>query len=186
MMTPHAPRSLLAASVLALGLLGAAHAQMPASLKSSCTTLTPAPGFGYMFCDDGVPPTGGLTPNIGGTNAVLVPAKYDGFTGLPPKSADANTMPGADPTTGDIALDVDVSIPTLPAPPGGYPLIVMMHGCCSGDRTSWESTSLDAGGEKWHYNNAWFASRGYVVLTYTARGFVNIMKPDRLLLQSRG
>jgi dienelactone hydrolase len=29
------------------------------------------------------------------------------------------------------------------------------------------------GGELWHYNNAWFASRGYVVLTYTARGFVD-------------
>jgi len=174
-MTPHAPRPLLAALVLALGPLGAAHAQMPASLKASCTTLTPAPGFGYMFCDDGVPPTGGLTPNIGGTNAVLVPAKYDGFAGLPPKSADANMMPGADPTTGDIALDVDVSIPTLPAPPGGYPLVVMMHGCCSGDRTSWESTTLDPVGEGWHYNNAWFASRGYVVLTYTARGFVNGM-----------
>ena len=31
----------------------------------------------------------------------------------------------------------------------------------------------DAGGEKWHYNNAWFAARGYVVLNYTARGFVD-------------
>jgi hypothetical protein len=52
-------------------------------------------------------------------------------------------------------------------------VVVMMHGCCSGNKTSWEATSFDAGGEKWHYNNAWYASRGYVVITYTARGFVS-------------
>ena len=63
---------------------------------------------------------------------------------------------------------------THPMPAGGYPLVVMMHGCCSGSKTSWESATIDGGGaENWHYNNAWFASRGYVVLTYTARGFVN-------------
>ena len=49
----------------------------------------------------------------------------------------------------------------------------MWHGCCSGNKTSWEATSFDAGGEKWHYNNAWFAARGYVVITLTARGFVD-------------
>jgi dienelactone hydrolase len=81
-------------------------------------------------------------------------------------------MPGAD-NQGDIALDVDISMPSTAAPAGGYPVLVFMHGCCSGDKTSWEATSFDAGGEKWHYSNAWFASRGYVVLTYTARGFVN-------------
>jgi hypothetical protein len=54
-----------------------------------------------------------------------------------------------------------------------------MHGCCSGNKTSWEAQGttagqrFDAGGEKWHYSNAWFASRGYVVITYTARGFVD-------------
>ena len=56
-------RSLLAAVVLT----GTASAQMPASLKASCTTLSPAPGFSYQFCDDGVPTTGGLVPNIGGS-----------------------------------------------------------------------------------------------------------------------
>ena len=49
----------------------------------------------------------------------------------------------------------------------------MMHGCCAGSKTGWENATADGGGEKWHYNNAWFASRGYAVLTYTSRGFVN-------------
>ena len=48
-----------------------------------------------------------------------------------------------------------------------------MHGCCAGNKTAWEATSFDAAGERWHYNNAWFASRGYVVINYTSRGFRN-------------
>ena len=51
----------------------------------------------------------------------------------------------------------------------------MMHGCCGGNKTGWEvgraAGGADAGGEQWHYSNAWFASRGYVVVNYTARGF---------------
>jgi hypothetical protein len=152
--------------------LGTASAQaaIPATLKSSCTTMTAAPGHSYKFCNDGLPPSAGVVPNPDGTSAVEVPAKYQGFQGLPPKAPDAATMPGADPD-GNVALDVDISIPTLPAPTGGYPLIAFMHGCCSGTKTSWEDTSFDAAGEKWHYNNAWFAARGYVVINYTARGF---------------
>jgi dienelactone hydrolase len=103
---------------------------------------------------------------------VEVPARYEGFAGLPDKSPDATNVPGSDPD-GNIALDVDISVPTGPAPPGGYPLIAFMHGCCSGNKTSWEGTSFDTAGERWHYNNAWFASRGYVVLNYTSRGFHN-------------
>jgi dienelactone hydrolase len=151
-----------------------------ASLKLSCSDQAPHPSYSYEFCDDGLPPSGGTSPNQSGANAIKVPAKYqatngDDWTGLPPKAADATTMAGSD-NQGNIALDVDISAPnpaTNPTPPGGYPLIVFMHGCCSGDKTSWEATSFDAGGERWHYNNAWFASRGYVVINYTARGFVN-------------
>jgi hypothetical protein len=149
---------------------GSAQAAIPASLKAACTVQTAAPGYTYKFCNDGLPPSAGVVPNPEGTSAVEVPAKYQGFQGLPPKAPDAASMPGADPD-GNVALDVDISIPTLPAPPGGYPLITFMHGCCSGTKTSWEDTSFDAGGEKWHYNNAWFAARGYVVINYTARGF---------------
>lgn len=49
----------------------------------------------------------------------------------------------------------------------------MMHGCCAGDKTSWKGSRIDEAGERWHYNSAWFAARGYVVIAYTARGFVN-------------
>jgi hypothetical protein len=154
-----------------------AGAQIPSSLKSSCSTLTPHAGYSYKFCNDGLPPSGGTTANELGTAAVEVPAKYqatagDDWTGLPVKAADATTMAGSD-TDGNLALDVDISMPTTAPPAGGYPLIVMMHGCCAGDKTGWEATSFDAPGERWHYNNAWFASRGYVVINYTARGFHN-------------
>jgi dienelactone hydrolase len=161
-----------AAGVLVAMLVGtsAASAEVPATLKGACTTQVPHPGFSYRFCTDGVPPVAGLVPNIGGVSAVRVPAKYDGWEGLPPKSADAASMPGADPD-GMVALDVDVSLPTSAPPPGGYPMIVFMHGCCQGSKGDWERSDFDAAREQWHYNNAWFAARGYVVLNYTARGF---------------
>lgn len=151
------------------------------SLKQHCvqkdargsTGASPLP---FRFCDDGLPPigTGGRTKNPGAQNAVAVPEKYNGFKGLPAKmSADPNS--GAD-NAGDISLDVDVSLPdptANPLPPGGYPLIVMMHGCCWGNKTTWEANTIDSPDERWHYSNAWFASRGYVVLNYTSRGFVD-------------
>jgi predicted acyl esterase len=151
------------------------------SLKAACQTRDAADGdtgngvqLPFRFCDDGVPPTGGRTPNLGAIAGVAVPQRYEGFEGLPPKATpDPNA--GADPD-GNIALDVDVSLPDpakFPPPPGGYPLVAMMHGCCAGDKTGWEAPSVDAGGERWHYSNAWFASRGYVVINYTSRGFVN-------------
>jgi dienelactone hydrolase len=161
-----------------LGILGillavpAAQADVPAGLSASCTVKTAEFGYSFRFCDDGLPPVGqvGLTPNEGAVNAVPVPAKYDGHTGLPDKAGDASSAPGAD-SNGDNALDVDVSLPTSAAPAGGYPVIVMMHGCCGGTKNNWERNTLDASGEAWHYNNAWFAARGYAVVTYTARGF---------------
>lgn len=69
-------------------------------------------------------------------------------------------------------LDTDLTLPAGTTPKGGYPLVVMMHGW-GADKTYWEAhdfcttTSADA----CRYNNVWFASRGYAVLTYTARGF---------------
>ena len=152
-----------------------------ASLKAACTQrdaldndTSNGMALPYTFCDDGVPPAGGRTPNVGAVNAVAVPQKYAGHVGLPEKApADPDT--GADPD-GNIALDVDVSLPDPglnPKPAGGYPLVVMMHGCCAGKKSDWEAPTIDTGGERWHYSNAWFAARGYVVLTYTARGFVN-------------
>lgn len=186
-------RGRVAIAVAAIGLVlpGAAWATIPASFAApgSCPRLDAADNnalngyqLPYWRCDDGVPAEGGTTPNTTGDNAITVPAKYggDGYTGLPPQAADANTMSGAalsGPEQGTVALDADISFPdplTYPPPAAGYPLIVLMHGCCSGDKTSWEAPTIAGDNkEQWHYNNAWFASRGWAVLTYTARGFVN-------------
>ncbi|HEY3021583.1 MAG TPA: CocE/NonD family hydrolase C-terminal non-catalytic domain-containing protein, partial [Solirubrobacteraceae bacterium] len=172
--------ALLAAALLLLLAAAPASASL-ATLKGSCTRKDAADGntangvtLPYIFCDDGVPNFGGRTPNPGAQDAVAVPAKYAGFAELPPKAADAASMPGAD-ANGNIALDVDVSLPdpSFSKPRGGFPLMVMMHGCCAGNKTSWEAPTIDAAGERWHYNNAWFAARGFVVLNFTARGFVN-------------
>src|SRR4051794_1527822 len=133
----------------------------------------------FKLCDDGVPTVGGATPNpLTAPGAVKVPSAYNGITGLPGTNA-GETVPGEDPVDNTVALDVDVSLPVpshFSSPPAGdkYPVVVMMHGCCSGNKRSWEGTTIDPGGaENWHYNNAWFASRGYIVVTYTARGFVD-------------
>ena len=185
-------RTAVAAATLAVALgagAPAAGATIPSTLHDApaCSDRDAADGdtdnglqAPYVFCDDGVPSNsplsgpGGLIPNLTGASAVTVPAKYggNGFSGLPAKAGDAASMPGAD-ASGNVALDVDISLPASPAPAGGYPLVVLMHGCCGGNKTSWEATTVDAAGERWHYSNAWFASRGYVVVTYTARGFVS-------------
>jgi dienelactone hydrolase len=176
--------------ILALVVVAALLAPAPASaslnqLLGSCSSKDAADndlGNGaqlpYSFCDDGVPDFGGTTPNLTADKAVTVPGAYAGVAGLP---AASGTVPGADPT-GHIALDVDVS---LPKDAGPHPLVAMMHGCCAGNKANWEGRpdyapntvdpgTIDSpGGERWHYDSAWWASRGYVVLTYTSRGFVN-------------
>ena len=132
----------------------------------------------YLKCDDGVP-----DGRTGGARGIPVPAAYhatDGndYSGLPaPATADEVSGVDADydlqpDESGDrITLDVDVSLPSRPAPKGGYPVIVFMHGCCGGNKTSWQADNVDVAGEKWHHSNAYFAARGYVVVNYTARGF---------------
>ena len=184
-------RGLVGAALAAATLLAVpagASAAIPASLRAECTQLdaadgSAANGFTLPFwrCDDGVPTSGGREPNIGGVDAVTVPAAYAGFEGLPVKAADAATVPGADPA-GDIALDVAVALPDPglhPPPAGGYPLLVFMLGCCSGTKKSWQAESVDepSSSEKWHYSDAWYASKGYVVLTYTSRGFAGSKTP---------
>jgi predicted acyl esterase len=153
------------------------------SLKAACVTRDALDDdtsgrdvLPYVFCDDGVPAAGGRTPNEGAQLAVAVPQRYDGVDGLPDKALPPDPDAGAD-SNGDIALDVDLSLPDprrFPPSRRGYPLVVMMHGCCGGDKTGWERDTIEPDdAEGWHYSNAWFASRGYVVLTYTARGFVS-------------
>ena len=73
-----------------LACAAAAQAEIPASLKADCQTRTPQPGYTFEFCTDGYTATFGRTPNIGGVRGVRVPAKYDGYEGLPAKAADAD------------------------------------------------------------------------------------------------
>jgi acetyl esterase/lipase len=169
-------KAVLTGAVLAIAAAAPARADL-AQLKEACQPMAAedAPAYTYRFCDDGVPDHGGRTANPGADRAVAVPAAYAGIEGLPaPDPAAAALVPGND--AGTVAIDIDVTLPDParhPKPASGYPLIAFMHGCCGGSRRSWESTKMADGGEKWHYNNVWFASRGYVVLTYTARGFVD-------------
>ena len=151
---------------------GSAQATIDPALHDPGNCAAPGPGIPALRCNDGVPAVGGTTPNTTGASAVTVPGKYDGYVGLPAQDCAAACIPGA-AADGTIALDVDVTLPTSPPPAGGSPMVVMMHGCCSGDKTSWQANTFDAGGERWHYSDAWFAARGYVVVTYTSRGFVN-------------
>ena len=104
---------------------------------------------------------------------MAVPQRYGGYRGLP-RRASPEPGAGAD-SRGFVALDVNVALPDRrrhPRPREGYPLIVLLHGCCSGSKSDWRGT-IDAGGQKWHHTDAWFAARGYVVLSYTSRGFVD-------------
>ncbi len=170
------PRLTLTGSILALALVAApaADGAIPPSLSdpANCPRLDLGGGRAVYKCDDGVGATGGLIPNVGGVAAVTVPARYSGYKGLPPKAPGAGSAPGAD-ADGNIAIDVDLTLPSTPAGRGGYPLLVFMHGCCGGDRSSWEAGAIDAGGQLWHYSNAWFAARGYAVINFTGRGFVD-------------
>ena len=76
---------------------------------------------------------------------------------------------GKVPSWDGVPLDADLTIP--PGRVSPRPLIVMLHGYAN-QKTEWESTSAsNANPDKDHYNTFWFASRGYAVLTYTARGF---------------
>lgn len=76
---------------------------------------------------------------------------------------------GKIPSWDGVPLDADLTMPPGPVTP--RPLIVMLHGYAN-DKTEWESSSAsNSKPDKDHYNSFWFASRGYAVLTYTARGF---------------
>lgn len=69
---------------------------------------------------------------------------------------------------GTVLLDADVTLPATSKKPLG--LIVMLHGL-GGSKTSHESDTIEGSGGNYHYNNYWFASKGFAVLNYTARGF---------------
>jgi acetyl esterase/lipase len=69
------------------------------------------------------------------------------------------------PSFDGVPLDADVTLPAHGR--GPFPLIVMLHGL-GGNKTNFDSTRDDG-----RIDNVTFASRGWAVLTYTARGFGN-------------
>jgi predicted acyl esterase len=82
-----------------------------------------------------------------------------------PTASDAQRVPSFD----GVPLDVDVTLP--PSGDGPFPAIVMMHGY-GGNKGSFQSSSPEGnGGSTYRYNDVWYASRGYAVITPSARGF---------------
>jgi len=77
------------------------------------------------------------------------------------------------PSFDGVPLDVDVTLPPTGAGDGPFPTIVMLHGY-GGSKKDFESTTPEGNGNTtYHYNNVYFAQRGYAVVNYTARGFGN-------------
>lgn len=73
------------------------------------------------------------------------------------------------PSFDGVPLDVDVTLP--PTGNGPFPTIVMFHGW-DGDKTSYEAATPNGTSvETYHWNNIYFAQRGYAVVNYTARGW---------------
>ncbi|MFN2587764.1 MAG: CocE/NonD family hydrolase [Actinomycetota bacterium] len=137
--------------------------------------------LGFRFCDDGVPgPSGGPL-------GIPVPAAYhpaengDDYTALPPPGTEEDVAAAQerddvqpDEGTREVTLEVDVSLPppSRRIPRGGRPVIVFAHGFGETDGR-WEAATVQGGTETWHQSNVWFASRGYVVVNYRARGHRN-------------
>src|SRR5205823_154861 len=75
------------------------------------------------------------------------------------------------PSFDGVPLDVDVTLPPATDGNGPFPTIVMLHGWGE-DKTTFESGDPDGDGSiTYHYNNDYYASQGYAVVNYTARGF---------------
>src|SRR5438094_1461892 len=108
--------------------------------------------------------------------AVIGPAPAQAQPSLPAGVGCSQASPtspivcsGKIPSWDGVPLDTDLTLPPGPVIP--RPLLDMLHGYAN-DKTEWESASASSSNpDKDHYNTASFASRGYAVLTYTARGF---------------
>jgi dienelactone hydrolase len=146
-------------SIRRLPLLAAAcFAAIPATLLASGTSA---------YAATAVTPIRGLAPALGS-------ACPTGMTSGPPVSPAGGSpfvvCSGRIRSFDQTPLDTDITIPTATSSTR-RPLVIFMHGW-GNSKTDWESTTL-AGSrpDQYHWNNAWFASKGFVVLNYTARGF---------------
>jgi fermentation-respiration switch protein FrsA (DUF1100 family) len=96
-------------------------------------------------------------------------AQPDGVRFCPTTDGPAGQTLDGVPSFDGVPLDVDVTLPQ--GGHGPYPTIAMLHGY-GGDKTDFESSDPNGDGSTtFHYNNDYFARRGYAVVNYTARGF---------------
>ena len=130
-------------------------------------------------CDDGLPPVGGTTPNATAAPRRSRCRQVRRRRVHRPADWRRRAAPTPAPTPTATSRSTSTSpCPTRPAA-GGYPLLFFMHGCCAGNKTSWEATTLrraDAG-RAVALQQRLVRLRGYVVINYTARGFVNGTEP---------
>jgi predicted acyl esterase len=122
----------------------------------------------------------GAVPYDGIPGAVLVPEVHESDDEDPVRYV---RWRGHVPSFDGMPLSVDVTVPC--AASGPRPAVVMAHGFTD-DKTIWQETgksdtvrSTDRPGSNDRWNNIWFASRGYVVLNYTARGWRDSCGPDQ-------
>src|SRR3954468_11065093 len=84
----------------------------------------------------------------------------------------AATLDQRVPSWDGLPLDVDVTLPA--SGDGPFPTIVMSHGL-GGSKTNFETGDENGGGsaDRFHYNNTFYAKRGYAVVNLSARGYGN-------------
>src|ERR687895_934254 len=84
-----------------------------------------------------------------------------------PTRTPADRVPSFDGTP----IDVDVTLPGDAEAGEPLPTIVMLHGY-GGNKGAFESeTPEGSSSTTYHYNNTYYAQRGYAVVNYSARGF---------------
>jgi X-Pro dipeptidyl-peptidase C-terminal non-catalytic domain/X-Pro dipeptidyl-peptidase (S15 family) len=125
----------------------AAAATMALAATMGASARAAAPGQ-VVACPLGMTATAHAAP-AGGVAYTVCTGRVPSFDGTP--------------------LDTDLTLPDSAS--GPLPLMVMLHGWGL-SKTDFEASGLAGNGTNtWHWNNVWFAARGYAVLTYTARGF---------------
>src|SRR4051794_40476350 len=76
------------------------------------------------------------------------------------------------PTWDGVPIDVDVTLPETGD--GPFPTIVMVHGLGQ-SKTAFETNDEtgDGAAQRYHYNNVFYAHRGYAVVNLSERGYGN-------------
>ena len=151
-----------------------AQAQIPDSLKSSCAPRTPQPGYTFEFCDDGNTPV--VRPHAERRRRQRRPraGEVRRLRGPAGEGRGRDQRAGRRPGRQHRARRRHLASRRVPAPPGGYPLIVVharllrRQQDAPGRRPT--STPPASTGTT---TTPGSPSRGYVVVNYTSRGFRN-------------